>query len=135
MPDKVTQAYDGFPEDPKKARHFVASVLEDWGVPNLTANAELIVSELVTNAILHGHSCCVVSIKRDLDHVRIEVEDESGESPPVQHDLELTAPTGRGLILVDALSSSWGWEPSPVGKVVWANISQEVASFGLKMEA
>jgi anti-sigma regulatory factor (Ser/Thr protein kinase) len=107
---------------PRDARHFVGALLLSWqcGVPDV----ELVVSELVTNAVVHGQPPLWIMVERMESAIRVGVHD-GGHGPlrasdPVQ---ELTALSGRGLGLVAAVASSWGVEPSRSGQVVWANMA------------
>lgn len=102
-----------------RARHSVVQAGAQWGVENLQ-NAELVTSELVANAVLHGWGHLALRVLLVDDRLRIEVED-ANPSPP-----ELTAghanrAGGFGMRIVDRLSV-WGWEPTDTGKVVWAEI-------------
>ena len=103
-----------------RARRFVRSSLSGEAAP-LISNAELVVSELVTNASLHAEPPIVVRLLLE-DGVRIEVEDE-GPGLPIRTARNLYSMTGRGLSMVDAVTSRWGVEPAGPGrKVVWAEI-------------
>lgn len=93
--------------------------------PGLAADAELVVSELVTNACLHGLPPISVRVVID-DVVRIEVED-AGRAAPLPLARNNEAMTGRGLGLVASLAKSWGSRPLPGGgKVVWAELDESV---------
>jgi serine phosphatase RsbU (regulator of sigma subunit)/anti-sigma regulatory factor (Ser/Thr protein kinase) len=106
-----------------RARHFATQALR--GVPeHLVADAELVVSELVTNATLHGWPPIALSITRGGPGVRIEVED-CGHHLPMVPAQRSDAMTGRGLSLVSALSTRWGVEPAPRGKMVWAELEPD----------
>ena len=87
----------------------------------------LLVSELVSNAVLHGgphgpEATVGLAIADVGDRVRIEVED-AGANIPVVGDGALYRVTGRGLILVESLANRWGYERSDMGKVVWAEVA------------
>jgi len=82
----------------------------------------LLVTELVTNAILHARTTMQLTLDTRPGVVRITVEDESNEQPTLQHYTS-DAVTGRGLALVEQLASSWGVEDTPNGKLVWCHIS------------
>jgi anti-sigma regulatory factor (Ser/Thr protein kinase) len=82
----------------------------------------LLVTELVTNAILHARTPLQLTLDPRPGHVRICVEDQSSEQPTLQR-YEADAITGRGLALVDQLSSSWGVDGTPSGKVVWCEVA------------
>ena len=104
----------------RTARDLTTRALLDWGCPQQIGAATLIVSELVNNAILHARSDLTVSIARWGDLVRLAVHDATPERP-VRRDQGPTQVTGRGMLLVAALSQSWGVLPTTGGgKVVWA---------------
>lgn len=88
------------------------------GDPDGAADAELVCTELVTNALEHAGGACVVRIVVEGDRVRIEVDDDDvgGLTPGASR---LGAHRGRGLALVGALAS-WGVVAAPAGKTVWA---------------
>jgi hypothetical protein len=110
------------PDAVPKARRFVASSLIGEA-DETVADVELLVSELVTNAVLHGRPPVAVRLVLDEGRVRIEVED-TGPDLPVLGRPGSTSMTGRGLALVAALSSAWGMDPGRrQGKVVWAELS------------
>ncbi len=80
--------------------------------------AVLMVSELVTNAVLHGRPPIVIMIERDQSDVRVSVADDHPGRPTLQSPSP-DAPGGRGLLVVDALASAWGVQTRVVGKAVW----------------
>jgi anti-sigma regulatory factor (Ser/Thr protein kinase) len=108
------------PESVGHARRFATDILRQWGLQ--ADDVALAVSELTTNAFIHGVSPFTVSLFRggsDGRKVVVEVGDES-QTPPA---MTMAAPAdsfGRGLMLVEKLSADWGFTPSPQGKVVWA---------------
>ena len=83
--------------------------------------AELIVSELVTNAVLHAGTGPIVSVRVNHENVRIEVEDTSPVAP-VLREYGLDASTGRGLRVVSNAANEWGVETTSSGKAVWATL-------------
>jgi anti-sigma regulatory factor (Ser/Thr protein kinase) len=104
------------------ARH----VLWEWGLGSLGESAELLVSELVTNAVKASREMMQASPVRlwlvsDSAQVLILVWDSSPQ-PPVQMDTGDEAENGRGLMLVEAISEQWGWyhHEDNDGKFVWA---------------
>jgi anti-sigma regulatory factor (Ser/Thr protein kinase) len=103
------------------ARHLVADALRRAGHHRLVADAQLIVTELAANAVVHGGSGFSVTIRSGESGVRIMVRDASPAAPVKRH-VDVTSPGGRGLVLIDALSGRWGVEPLPDGKVVWAEL-------------
>lgn len=100
-------------------RHQLRRRCGDLPTP-LVDDTLLLTSELVTNAIRHGEGDITVRLWPGPDVVRLEVSDTNPRLPaPRQAGTEAEA--GRGLALVDALSSRWGASPqhSPAGKTVW----------------
>jgi anti-sigma regulatory factor (Ser/Thr protein kinase) len=83
--------------------------------------AELLTSELVTNALLHAGTDLIVHVEADNGTVRIAVEDGSDIGPRVG-SMDTIDLGGRGLPLVATLSERWGWDPLPHGKRVWFEV-------------
>jgi anti-sigma regulatory factor (Ser/Thr protein kinase) len=110
----------------RTARQFVRSTLRAWGCPALVDVAELVVCELVTNAVLHARTDTVVRLRCHDGGVRVEVIDASPTMPAVSSGYADDASTGRGLALVEALASMWGVEPhvnGVTGKLVWCEVA------------
>ncbi|MFJ5037916.1 ATP-binding protein [Streptomyces parvulus] len=110
-------------ESVREARVFAHAALLDWKMPDLADTVELITSELATNAVLHAQSAAYRVTLRRLgdDAVRVAVVDRSKTVPHLgeaDDDME----HGRGLALVDAMSTRWGTEPLGWGKRVWADV-------------
>ena len=114
---------DPDPESVKEARAWVRSVLDRLERDDIIDTAELCVSELVTNAILHGTPPISVRVRGTKAHPRVEVRDASNSPPAVNIDMtdeeNLLKTFGRGLALVALHSAAWGAELVPDGKVVW----------------
>ena len=104
------------------ARRFVSSAASSWGHDDVAGDLELITTELVTNALLHGSPPVELRLARGDSVVRVEVADGS-RARPVQGLARADAMTGRGLTLVGALSARWGADMAGAGKVVWAEVS------------
>ncbi len=108
------------PADPASgriARDLVRGKLA--GCPNDVIDvAELLVSELVSNAVRYGSAPPLMRIEADARGVRVAIQDESTEPPQLQ-DVSADADGGRGIMLVDALAIAWGWSSTPNGKRVW----------------
>lgn len=104
------------------ARRFVTEALRGWGRHALVDRAEVVVSEMVSNAIRHSGRPfrVVVSLKDDV--VRIAVTDPSSEPPTVRAEDPEIATGGRGMHLIGALSRRWGTQLHDGGKTVWAEI-------------
>ena len=104
------------------ARRFVAAL--DALPPDSLDDIQLIVTELVTNALFHARPPVILRVLRLEECVRVEVED-TGHTLPVQVRNSPDSMTGRGLSLVSALSSAWGVDPTSTGgKVVWAELAE-----------
>jgi anti-sigma regulatory factor (Ser/Thr protein kinase) len=111
------------PRGAVQARRWVVGVCAEIRRPDLTDNAELALSEVVTNAILHGRPPMTVRLRGTVDHPRVEVRDRSQDPPalPDDHDrgAEDLTTYGRGLTIVARASEAWGAEREPEGKLVW----------------
>ncbi|RPE44788.1 histidine kinase-like protein [Streptomyces sp. Ag109_O5-1] len=116
------------PGSPAQARRLVRARLTGWSVCADTCDtAELVISELVTNAIVHTASSRVVCELHDHDDtVRIAVHDE-GCSPDEPHPSPQRPEEehGRGLLLVDALCQAWGAQEHGPGLLVWAELPRQ----------
>jgi PAS domain S-box-containing protein len=103
-----------------EARRFATRTLEGWQVSDtLTFDILLVVSELTTNALNHGEPPIQVRLRRQRDHVLVEVED-GGTGVPSMRLSEPDEPTGRGLLIVSRLAERWGIRSRIAGKTVWA---------------
>lgn len=102
------------------ARRFVAQQLSGAESRADVETAVLLVSEVVTNAILHARTPLVLDVLDSGSEVRVEVRDGSPAHPRI-HAFSRTSATGRGLRLLDRLAERWGVEVDPAsgGKVVW----------------
>lgn len=101
-------------------RHLVADTLAAWGLDALIADAQLVVSELITNAVGHAGSPAAIDLSFRRGVLRIGVQDRSDGSVVLR---EPTAAGGWGLRLVAALSRSWGEEHlTSGGKEVWCTL-------------
>jgi len=110
---------------PGCGRGWVRAVLREWGRPEFVDLAELLVSELVTNALRASAEAGVpalrLEIATDRHRVMISVRDFAPGAPAPRRPGD-DEDGGRGLLLVGELAERFGWEPSPdggPGKVVW----------------
>ncbi len=120
---------DGRPGNAGQARRFVNLTFDQWALSAAAADAQLIVSELVTNAVRHaveplrpdvGEYPLWLGLFRYPSHLMCAVSDPSPHAPR-ERLADASAVSGRGLQLISALSDSWSWEPTaPQGKTVWA---------------
>lgn len=107
---------------PQAARRFLGEALEQWGYSGARIeDARLLLSELVTNAVIHARSPLSVSIRSARPSLRLLVRDHSPAEPTLRAPVPGT-PSGRGLHVVAALSRDWGVEATPDGKTVWAEL-------------
>jgi anti-sigma regulatory factor (Ser/Thr protein kinase) len=106
-----------------EARSQVRAAIRAWKVPVDPEAAELLTSELVTNALRHETGPAVVlDITRFCGELRVDVHDTSRCLPQVA-DVPADAETGRGLLLVAALSAEWGFYRTPAGKAVYFTLA------------
>jgi GAF domain-containing protein/serine phosphatase RsbU (regulator of sigma subunit)/anti-sigma regulatory factor (Ser/Thr protein kinase) len=105
-----------------EARRFLTETVGSWGLhPDAAHDAALVLTELVTNAVLHTRSPVRLVARRLPGTLRVEVHDGSHVLPTRRsHDVE--ASTGRGLELVDSVSSRWGVHATDAGKAVWFEV-------------
>jgi anti-sigma regulatory factor (Ser/Thr protein kinase) len=109
------------PEAIASARALVRQTLAAWGLHAISDDAVLVTSELATNAVRHGSSPFRTAIVRTRGVVRIAVEDGSDAWPDQQDSLP-SDEDGRGMAIVAALSQVSGCDPTPDGKVAWAEL-------------
>jgi anti-sigma regulatory factor (Ser/Thr protein kinase) len=100
------------------ARRLTREKLADWGFEEQVEVAELLVSELVANALDHAYGQVRLSFFAEDGLLRCEVEDANPELPTMR-TVDVDAERGRGLFLVDALSGSWGSVRTRRGKAIW----------------
>jgi len=115
-----TFVLDRVPEAARSARRGLDSWLSEQRCESRD-NALLVVSELVTNAVVHGRGDLLVVMVYTDDRLRLEVHDGSS-SPPLQRDSRSAGPGGYGLNIVDRLCEEWGWTTTDDGKLVWCHL-------------
>jgi len=103
------------------ARGLAADVVAGWGLHAVLEDAVLVVSELASNAVIHGAGDTSLTLERDVHHLRITVHD-SGGGTPTPRDTAADEPSGRGLRIVERLATQWGFDVDVDGTVVWAEI-------------
>ncbi|MEV8226082.1 ATP-binding protein [Streptomyces sp. NPDC079167] len=107
-------------------RRRAARLVTEWGQPDRADETALLVSELATNALLHG---CMrgrlfrVRLTLTRTALRIEVSDPRGERLPGLREVGSDDCYGRGLLVVARLADRWGVEPRTVGKTVFAELT------------
>ena len=110
------------PIEAGRARAVVREQLRAWGLTGLADNAELMVGELVTNAVRHAHARPVALRLVRGDTLLCEVEDDD-QTLPILLGVGPGDEFGRGLRLVSALSREWGASRTGAGKTVWFELT------------
>ncbi|MGW0496231.1 SpoIIE family protein phosphatase [Streptomyces sp. NPDC003007] len=105
------------------ARRFARRTLRSWGVTVDQDAALLVVSELVTNALVHTDGQVRMDLTLVNNRLRIAVADASPRSPVRPTSIGWEATGGRGILLVEALTATWGTLPVSGGKQVWAELT------------
>ncbi|MGW1893227.1 SpoIIE family protein phosphatase [Streptomyces sp. NPDC002004] len=105
------------------ARRFTARTLRTWQVTDDSGAVPVVVSELVTNALVHTQGEVRLDLTLSADRLRIAVSDTSPRTPVRPANVEWQATGGRGLFIVEALSESWGSVPVGGGKQVWGELA------------
>lgn len=90
----------------------------------MAEDAVLLTCELATNVIKHVQSLMTVSVALEDEHVRITVSDDSSHRPWCRDQSKPWDASGRGLLLVDAMATSWGVSPAARGKAVWFELAR-----------
>lgn len=104
-----------------EARGFVSGALQLWGAEADADALLLLTSELVTNAVVHARTSLSLSLRSSDGCIRLTVTDENSRSVHPRR-ADATDEGGRGLMLVEALSSAWGVESHDSGKEVWCEL-------------
>jgi anti-sigma regulatory factor (Ser/Thr protein kinase) len=112
------------PISARAARQLIEAALQRWGDDDSTEVAALLTTELVTNAIVHARTDFGLRVGTDQRRLRVEVSDSSRD-PPRLIPIEEAREHGRGLHLVDALSTSWGVDWTADGKSVWFELAED----------
>ncbi len=102
-----------------EARRALRELLRHWGKPGKSEIAELLTSELVTNALIHTDHDAVLTATVSPHGLRVEVRDFVGRRPRLRVPNADDGTHGRGLVLVQSLADAWGVRAHGVGKAVW----------------
>ncbi|MEU1601512.1 SpoIIE family protein phosphatase [Streptomyces sp. NPDC005708] len=109
-------------------RHHLSDLLPRWNSEALLNDLQVVLSEVVTNALVHAQSDVDIRLRRHVNGVRVEVQDNSPQ-PPVptvivaDESMNAQAESGRGLLIVDALATAWGSSPAGRGKTTWIEMT------------
>ncbi|MDG5806314.1 SpoIIE family protein phosphatase [Streptomyces ossamyceticus] len=110
------------PQAVGQARRYTRRVLRAWGIRDEADAVLLVVSELVTNALVHTDGRVRLDLTLLHDRLRVAVADTSPRTPIKPTSIGWEATGGRGILLVEAMASAWGTVPASGGKQVWAEI-------------
>lgn len=112
----------GAPSAAAAAREIVVRACTGWQLPHLIDDAQVVITELVSNAVRHaeGDLRLLVLLRDRLLH--LSVADTSEQRPHLILPDPDTGEGGRGLLLIDAIAAAWGSSPTSDGKVVWATL-------------
>ncbi|MFB6848520.1 ATP-binding protein [Streptomyces sp. NPDC056373] len=110
-----------------EARRALRELLGQWGKQGQSDVAELLTSELVTNAIVHTDHDAVLTATVGPRGLRVEVRDFVARRPRVRLPVADEGTNGRGLFLVESLADAWGVRPHGVGKAVWFELGAGAA--------
>ncbi|MFI6810078.1 ATP-binding protein [Streptomyces luteogriseus] len=110
-----------------EARRALREMLGQWGKHGQSDVAELLTSELVTNAIVHTDHDAVLTATVGPHGLRVEVRDFVARRPRLRVPVADDGTNGRGLLLVQSLADAWGVRPHGVGKAVWFELEAEAA--------
>lgn len=127
--DHTLRTFDATPDAPGDARRFVRETVERWGRAageTELGDAELVVTELVTNAVRHAKSRHRVELSTGHSGIRIVVEDGDPTLPFAAAGAQ-DRPGGRGLAIIEAVCERWGYQRTDIGKAVWAELRLDPA--------
>jgi len=126
LPARAHRVFAADERSVAEARRFVRDHLDEWGVRDAADSAVLLVSELITNAVVHAGTTTRLELRLDQGNLRVDVEDRHPTrtlpmlGPVPSPDSE----GGRGLLIISSLASAWGVEYSGNAKRVWLRIDQ-----------
>ena len=120
LSDRLT--VPSLPASIASVRRFAVKACRDSGLVSLCDTVALLVSEVATNALVHGNGDVQVRVLAEQGVLRVEVSDESPRLP-VPRAAGPLEEGGRGLALVETLASAWGVQPEGSGKIVWFELT------------
>lgn len=123
-PPRVAVPFGRVPEAAAEARQIATEVCERWRLSSaLAGSVQLVLTELVNNAVLHAGTGLVLTITlTGEDVVHLAVRDGSTVVPRRQQHVGAPLASGRGFTLIEAFSAEWGVTPLPDGKIIWAEV-------------
>ncbi|WP_131746216.1 ATP-binding protein [Frankia sp. Cppng1_Ct_nod] len=124
IPTQPPALHVWMPSEPlsvSRTRQALSALLKRERLEDLCDDATLLVSEIVTNALMHADGDLLLRARIDGRRLYVSVDDGGGNPPRSHRDDDDEG--GRGLILLDALADAWGVEALPEGKRVWFELS------------
>ncbi|OIJ88067.1 ATP-binding protein [Streptomyces colonosanans] len=123
-------AFAAEPEEVAALRRIMRLHLGIWGLHDVVDQAQLCVSELVSNVITHvGHGTpATLAVSMNGTHLRIEIHDPDTRALPALIDADCDAEAGRGMALVDAVADRWGVQLYPDRKGTWCELATRLTS-------
>lgn len=113
----------------RRLRHLLVGLMDTWKLSVDVDALELLVSEVVTNSLVHAGSEVDLRLRNYPDRLRVEVRDSSPRPPVMaaivgaEEAVNDEAESGRGMLIVDALAAAWGTSPAGRGKITWFELS------------
>ena len=124
MPERVHLELGALAPAVPTARAWARVILPGWGLARLAGDGGLILSEFVTNSVVHASGRAVgIWLMTDRERLVIMVGDPSPDLPVRAETPDTGQPSGRGLVIVSALAARWGAYRVPSGKIVWAMLT------------
>ncbi|MCX5100944.1 MULTISPECIES: ATP-binding protein [Streptomyces] len=122
-PHRCVLPFKASPEMLRRLRRAVSAELRVWGLAGLSAEAELVVTELATNVAKHVGvgSAATLVLEIHTDAIRVEIHDTSHQVP-VPAEVGCASECGRGLHLLAAMTRDWGTRVTTSGKAVWCEL-------------
>ncbi|MEN3307363.1 MAG: hypothetical protein V7603_3565 [Micromonosporaceae bacterium] len=125
VPPRMDASLPPGPDMPAASRDLVTQACEEWGLRRVRRLAELIMSELASNAVLHARTPAAVTVRLFGSCLQMAVRDGDPRlvhhPPPGTHGAH-DGENGRGLLILEAMADQWGSVPTGNGKVVWAQV-------------
>lgn len=120
--DPVMARFPAQPASVRAARQFVTEALVEGGATNVVEVAQLLVSELATNAVVHARTDFSVSVHLAAGHLYVELRDGDRTRPEVVEPRDMAEFGVAGLQVVTRLAGDWGSRVEDHGKVVWFSL-------------
>lgn len=123
---RVSAHFPANPMSAGRARRLVSRACREWNVQHVADDAELVVTELVENAVRHARTGCEIDVELSGSGLRITARDGSTAPPRLVYP-DSTRSGGRGLLLIEKLCRDWGFEVLDHGKRVWTVLSADAS--------